>query len=52
MTAGEQHWTLLAPDEYKKVEKVLEGLNDPVNPIEIPAEYGGTLADSILVGSQ
>lgn len=49
---GDGHFSLLPPKEFKKEEKRLEGYGNPVNPVPIPQQYGGDLAENIVPGSK
>ena len=45
----ETHHKLMDPSEFSKVEKQVEGFEDPLtNPFPIPQRYGGTGADNDL----
>jgi len=42
---------LLPPDEFAVKSLPLEGMAEPVNPVERHVSYGGQLTDDIIVGS-
>ena len=48
---GDGHFSLLPPNRFKKEEKKLDGLPSPDNPVPIPKQYGGDLAEDIVPGS-
>ena len=51
MTEGSSNWSLLPPDEFQEKERSVENMNSPINPVDRPVQYGGSLTDEIIVGS-
>lgn len=49
---GDGHFSLLPSNQFKKVEKKLNGYGNPVNPVPIPQQYGGDLKAEIVPGSK
>jgi len=48
---GESHWSLLPPDEFNVSAVPIEGMAEPVCPVDRHVSYGGQLTDDIIVGS-
>jgi len=48
------NWFIIPPEEYPgPVQKTVDDLEaEPENPVEVNVEYGGTLNEPILIGSQ
>jgi hypothetical protein len=36
LTEGETHWSILPPDEFVEKVRAIEGMSEPVNPIQRP----------------
>lgn len=49
---GDGHFSLLPSNQFRKVEKRLDGYGNPVNPVPIPQQYGGDLKAEIVPGSK
>ena len=52
MTEGTSNWSLLPPDEFQEKERTVENMNTPINPVDRPVSYGGSITEEIIVGSQ
>ncbi|OMJ92722.1 hypothetical protein SteCoe_4472 [Stentor coeruleus] len=49
---GDGHFSLLPSNQFRKVEKKLDGYGNPINPVPIPQQYGGDLKAEIVPGSK
>lgn len=45
------HFSLLPANKFKNVEKVVQGMGKPLNPVPIPQQYGGSLKTEIIPGA-
>ncbi|OMJ65969.1 hypothetical protein SteCoe_37356 [Stentor coeruleus] len=49
---GDGHFSLLPSNQFRKVEKRIDGYGNPINPVPIPQQYGGDLKAEIVPGSK